>query len=270
MTPLLFILSHYLSSCQQNLLESQIAYSLSGEPTAFWNGMELPERYTCYTRDQLFAAHYCWLFLEWIFNTILSRPSYAGTIERTMRGWTSTPLDGPSLTQVLVHGNLTAVKQLMRLKDYGERKKWAKTFLRSLDPVQNPLGWSVMWESLDMRHGDVPNKAQATAILRGPGKADSLWTRGAARRLLAQGIELEDNELRGNSATTMRFLADMAGFDLFHEAPPDDIDDDPESDIENMEDHDEDEGNDGSTTPEDQEIIDELLQAEGGANYWDI
>lgn len=247
-----------------------MAYSLSGESTTFWNGMEAPERFSCYNREQLFSAHYCWLFLDWIFKTILSRPSYAGSIERTVRGWTSTPLDKASLTQVLVLGNLTAVKHLLRLKDYGERKKWAKNFLRSINPELNSLSWQVTWENLDLRQGKVPSKAQATAILRGPGIADNLWTRGAARRLLAQGIELEENELHGNVATTMRFLTDMAGFDMFHEEPPQDLHEDGGSD---------DEEEEALQAPVEDErsfamsddihhSIDDII--EEGDNYWDV
>lgn len=188
-----------------------------------------------------------------------------------MKGWTSTPLDPASLAQVLVHGNLTAVKQLLRQKDYSERKKWAKGFLRNLDPEQDAIGWSAAWEALDMRHGDIPNKAQATAILRGPGKGDGLWTRGAEKRLGQQGIELEDNELHGNASTTMRFLIDLAGFDLFHEQPPEDMEEDEDSEIEDCGEPD---GEDAgfSLTEEDQEVMDEILGLDngGGGNYWDV
>lgn len=174
---------------------------------------------------------------------------------------------------MLVHGNLTAVKQLLVLKDYGERKKWAKTFIRSLDPEENGFSWSSAWEALDMRHGDVPIKAQATAILRGPGKGDSLWTGGAKGRLSSQGIELEDNELHGNASTTMRFLTDLAGFDLFHQAPPEDLQEDEDSEMEIEQDTNEDD-NDLSIPDDRQQVIDELLeeeeQAEGGGNYWDV
>ncbi|KAL1303208.1 hypothetical protein AAFC00_006628 [Neodothiora populina] len=287
MTPLLFTLSHYLSSCQQNLQSSQIAFYLSGEPTTFWNGIEAPERYTAYTRDQLFSTHYCWLFLDWMFKSLLSRPSYAGAIERTMRGWTSTPLDAPSLTQVLVHGNLSAIKTLMRLKDYGERKKWARNFLRTLDPEQSLQTWASAWENLDMRpqqqqkDSALPTRAQATAILRGPGKADVLWTRGAARRLSALGIELDENELHGNSATTMRFLTDLVGFDMFHEPPPEDLREDSDSDVEERSSSEENDcqARGGDRTPrrdpdddddddeEGREYIDGLIDA---GNYWDV
>ena len=230
--------------------------------------MESFERYSAYSRDQLFGAHYAWLFLEWIFNSILSRPSYAGSLERTVRGWTSTPLERSSLIQVLVHGNLTAVKRLFALKDYGERQKWSMGFLRKLSPETNSLAWSSAWDSLDLRHGIVPSRAQATAVMRGPGKTDSLWTRGAARRLLAQGVELEDNELHGNVATTMRFLSDLAGFDMFHDQPPIDLLDEEESEDDAPDEAVGDEG--GSATPEEEQLAMIESMEDEGTNYWDV
>lgn len=268
LTPLLFTISHYLSSCQSAIVASQIDLAqFGGEGASPWSAMKAQEHYQPYTLQQLLSTHYCFLFLEWVFNSLLSRPSYAGTIERAVRGWTAAPLDRASLNQVLVHGNLGAVKKLFRLKDYGERKKWANTFLRKLNPETNNLAWSEEWTNMSLRTADMPTKSEAAAILKGPAKDDSLWTQGAAERLQAVGVELEENELHGNVATTMRFLTEMVGFDLFHEEPPEDINDDSDSEGEHS---DVSEHDDGTVTPPDEEQYTIVESPEEGTNYWDV
>ena len=267
MTPLLFAISHYLSSCQSAVLSSPAVLTLEGESAVCWTCVGSPDQYP-YPVSQLLSMHYCWLFLEWIFNSLLSRPSYAGSIERAVRGWRSTPLDAGSLIQVLVHGNLGAIKQLFMLKDYGERKKWAKTFLRNINPETNGLAWQEEWEKMHLRVADIPSKTQGAAVLRGPSAGDSLWTKGAARRLRALGVDLGGNELHKSVEATMRFLTDMAGFDLFHEQPPEDFQEDDE-DVED--DDDDDDVTQGADT-ESNEVptaISESLDEEG-ANYWDV
>lgn len=345
MTPLLFTFSHYLTSSQRTLLTSPPCISLasSHQPSSFWSTLESPDHYALYTRDQLFQTHYTYLFLSWTLRTILNRPTWAGTIERTVRGWTTSPLDAGALTQVLVHGNLRAIKQLMRLKDYGERKRWAHSFLRGLDPELNPLGWKHAWQYLDMCSespsstsssfgptttkaaaspsypspypspsssssfisiSSIPSKTQAQALSAGPTKADanSLWTPGAATTLRTKyGIELEDNERHSNAATTIAFLCDMAGFDLFRESMPEGFGEDEDDDddyyifgggYDDQDDYDNFEGADGSGDgdgesdqgqaqglgEEERDVQDHILpdgngQVGGGGqdgNYWDV
>lgn len=271
MTPLLFIVGHYLSTLEKDLLNSGTNGS-----TPHWDCGKSSDRFDVYTQDQLFSAHYAWLFLQWIFNQVLNQPSYAGAVERAMRGWNTTPLDSNALAKTLIHGNLAAVKQFLQLKDYTERKKWALSFLANLNPEQkqqkHPSDWQAAWQKADLRDADVPNKEQALMVLSNPTKMDGLWTKGARASLQDHGIELEGNELHGNAATTIRFLTDLAGFGLFNrEALPENLSDEEDMYSEvgsergpSMSD----EGHAFSEEEEQQMIAEE--QSEGGGNYWDV
>lgn len=229
MTPLLFLVGHYLSSCEKLLLDT-----VSTNSAPDWGCVASSARFDLYTQDQLFAAHYAWLFIQWIFNQILNKPTYAGSVERVMRGWNTAPLDSNALAKTLIHGNLPAIQQLLRLKDYTERKKWALNFLASLNPEQKSQkqsDWQAVWRDADMRDAEVPNKEQATIVLGNPTTMNDLWTKSARAALRDHGVELEGNELHGNAAATIRFLTDLAGLGIFnHENLPENLSEEGEED----------------------------------------
>ena len=106
--------------------------------------------------DHLYLAHKCFLFLTWLSNSILSRPSYVGTMERTMRGWLSDPLDMANYRLYLLFGNVGALSTLVQLPNYKHRRKAVEAWMRGLDPEQN-----VMWRDRWARIGrEVWNRAE--------------------------------------------------------------------------------------------------------------
>ncbi|GAB7352123.1 hypothetical protein MBLNU459_g2618t1 [Dothideomycetes sp. NU459] len=277
MTPLLFLISHYLSSCEKYLLESGTHGSIPGPD---WNGVQSSDRFELYTGEQIFAAHYAWLFLRWVFNQILNKPTYAGSVERAVRGWNTAPLDSNALTKVLIHGNLIAVNNFLRLKDYTERKKWALNFLAGLNPDQKQQkqpDWPAAWRNADMRDAEIPTKEKAIVMLGSPSTMDCLWTKGARVALSNHGIELEVNELHPNAAATIHFLTDLAGFGLFsHDAIPDNITEDEDTAYSEDDGETRTSGQDESNASLQEEAEEEevrIVEEEGpesAGNYWDV
>lgn len=218
MTPLLFIIGHYFSSCQRILLEE--LDRTAGSATFDEEFQEKTHSvFTAYSKQNLLSTYYMWLFLSWLFNQIMNRPSYAGSVERAVRGWTAEPLDSPSLTVMLIHGNMSGVKDLLKLKTYNERRKWANAYLKTLHPDQN-VRWAEKWRSLDLVTEQQPTKDQVMFALIPRMHLDTVWMAGARPALTEIGLELSDLESRGSAAMTVRFLSDLAGYDLFHEDPP--------------------------------------------------
>ncbi|PNS21389.1 hypothetical protein CAC42_1168 [Sphaceloma murrayae] len=220
MIPLLFTISTYLSQSKALVMNLADADGISGEcqasmdaqTFAMLSGMDLPD---------LKELHYMWLFLLWLLNSITSIPTYAGTLERTVRGWTADPLDKCSLARLLVLGNLPAVKKLVKLRDYKERRKWAEGFLKCLNPDES-VKWSKRWQELDVGLDPVPIEVQARKAIKMDIHMDCLWMKGAEMVFdKAEGEHvLMDDEKRPSATTTVRLLASLAGYDLFHSPVP--------------------------------------------------
>ena len=92
MTPLLFILSAYLSRVKALVLDLASSDDLSVECQAHVDAHTVAMLQGTPIYD-LRMLHYMWLFLLWLLNALIARPTYAGTIERTVRGWNADPLD---------------------------------------------------------------------------------------------------------------------------------------------------------------------------------
>ncbi|TKX24626.1 F-box domain-containing protein 2 [Elsinoe australis] len=222
MIPLLFTVSTYLSqskSLVMNLADSddisvECQAHLDAQTIAMLDGMEIPD---------LKEVHYMWLFLLWLLNSILSVPTYAGTLERTVRGWTADPLDRCSLARLLVFGNLPAIKKLIRLRDYKERRRWAESFLKSLKPEES-VKWTKRWRELDAGLDPVPLEPQAKKAMKMDIHMHCLWMKGAELVFEKAGGDnvLMDDEKKPSATTTVRLLADLAGYDLFHAPVPQD------------------------------------------------
>lgn len=222
MTPLLFVISAYLADIKSLVLDlasrddSSIDYQeeVNAHTEAMLSGMP---------PDDLKSLHYMWLFLLWLLNTLISRPTYAGTIERTVRGWTSDPLDRTSLTRILIFGNLSTLRKLIQLRDYNSRRKWAQTFLKTLDPDET-IKWAEHWQDLDVGVEPAPPAERAARAMKLDMHMQCLWTEGALRAFESAGEEnaLMDDERGPSANNTVRLLADLAGYDLFHSSVPQD------------------------------------------------
>ncbi|KAF2155191.1 hypothetical protein K461DRAFT_311491 [Myriangium duriaei CBS 260.36] len=225
MTPSLFLISAYLSHIKALILDLASSDDLSVECQAHVDAHTIAMLEGIPVCD-LRTLHYMWLFLLWLLNTLISRPTYAGTIERTVRGWTADPLDRCSLARILVFGNLPAIKKLLQLRDYNERRKWALNFLKSLEP-EGTVKWAEHWAKLDVGLNDAPTAAQARKGIRMDIHMHCLWTQGAQLVFEKAGDEyaLEEDEKKPSANNTVRLLADLAGYDLFHATVPPDYDD---------------------------------------------
>ncbi|KAG8630288.1 hypothetical protein KVT40_001907 [Elsinoe batatas] len=222
MIPLLFTLSTYLSQAKSMVLDLADSDHVSIDceahmdamTSAMFEGVDLAD---------LKEVHYMWLFILWLLNSILSVPTYAGTLERTVRGWTADPLDRCSLAKLLVLGNLPAIQKLVRLRDYKERRRWAEGFLSSLNPDVTSK-WAERWKDLDVGLDPLPLNVQAKKAMKMEINMQCLWMQGAAMVFEKAGGDhaLMDDEKHPSATTTVRLLAELAGYDLFHAPVPHD------------------------------------------------
>lgn len=137
--------------------------------------------------DHLLQTHKCFHFLTWLSNQILSRPSYAGTMERTMRGWLSDPLDVANFRLYLLFGNLAALRQLVQLPSYKHRRKAVEAWLRRMDPEQDVL-WKENWARAgSVGNGCAPGREEGARGLQLRLDAEQIWVRAAREALVEKG-----------------------------------------------------------------------------------
>lgn len=138
MMPSLFTIQAYLELKAETLLSSPSPDIQPGQPSSQEHA---PGKETTFflslPAPHLHQAHKCFLFLTWLSNSILSRPSYAGAMERTMRGWLSDPLDAVNYRLYLLFGGIGALGKLVELSSYKHRRKAVEAWGRGLDPGQN-------------------------------------------------------------------------------------------------------------------------------------
>ena len=227
MTPLLFTIQRYLELKAECLL-SQAPSAPEGSdgnattsPTSS-SGAEKAQHAFFHSLDpkHLLQTHKCFHFLTWLSNQILSRPSYVGTMERTMRGWLSDPLDSANFRlYFLFGGNLAALRELVSLPSYKHRRKAVEGVMRQLDPGQN-VHWLEKWKGLGGRFGVVPARGEVERVLGCRVSVEDVWVRGA-RRVLVEKRALKEGEESevGSPWMTMDFLEDIAGYDILHTPP---------------------------------------------------
>ena len=159
------------------------------------------------------------MFVTWVNNQVLNRPSYAGTIERAVRGWLVDPLQHSHLLLILVLCNLSSVGKLINLKSFKERRRAAETEIRHMNPEDNVF-WSQRWIDTGVRYGRSPGQEQASTVLKLKLEAGDVWI-GSARAVLVEHelIEAGSEMEYGTPQQCTEFLRDIAGYDILHISP---------------------------------------------------
>ena len=101
-----------------------------------------------YSSHDLLMAHAMYCLLVDTFERRLRPPSYAGRLERALRGWTRSRPSDESLSRVMLLGGIEVVERIWRIKNYDERVRTLNNWVKRLDTVAD----SVSPEALDSVH----------------------------------------------------------------------------------------------------------------------
>ncbi|OQN95851.1 hypothetical protein B0A48_18136 [Cryoendolithus antarcticus] len=140
----LSVLSDYCSQCFKGLRHP---------PTEQLSELDFSYFETTYPPAHYQAAKSALPFISWLVQQLLHRPSYAGFLERTLRGWHSDALDLATFEWYLVLTNVRALTQILRVKTYKERKKVVENGLRQLDP-RTSVRWREQWRDVVCEAGE--------------------------------------------------------------------------------------------------------------------
>lgn len=85
-----------------------------------------------YDPKQLLQVHQMYKLLLAAFVRKLRPPSYAGRLERSLRGWGKTPASQDDIVKVLLVGGIREVKRIIEIKSYAARRKALDEFIETL------------------------------------------------------------------------------------------------------------------------------------------
>lgn len=209
--PLILMVQHYLEQCASILLDTAAESSDDFHTTYFPRERHIIQGYG---PEQLHLAHEFWMFLTWFSRQILHPPSYAGTLERTVRGWSVEPLKAFDYRLFLIFGGVDGLLRLMKAPSPKARRKIIDTLLAHLDPERSVL-WQQHWESMTAVRGEQVTRDQAKRVLSVQLAESDVWAGSAQDVLVQKGqIPSQGNEPIGTPWQVMEFLCDLAGNDV--------------------------------------------------------
>ncbi len=139
-----FIIYHFLEKFRAALIRhSEEACSDSQgtttEPPSFENEMQT-EIISCYPEDTQLPAFQFYRIMVSAYRQKLRPPTYAGTIERKLRGWDRTPASDADVALVLIYGGMEEVLKIMLHPTYGARLQALNVAIDRINGRALPVG----------------------------------------------------------------------------------------------------------------------------------
>ncbi|KAK3677173.1 hypothetical protein LTR78_002711 [Recurvomyces mirabilis] len=230
MIPLLQTLQHYLESLATIIVKlSEQRASQPGSRALHLSYAEAEQKLlSSYDPEHLSQVYRLWCFMTWMSNQIHNRPSYAGGFERAVRGWLVDPMQSAELDLALVlGGGLRVVRESLRLNTFKDRRSMLERRMKQLRPDSN-----VRWEEAWKKNGMVsPRRDVASRALQTTVEPGQVFASGARAVLLEAGMMSRDSSaFVGTVDQCTEFLRDMAGYDLLHVLPPEQLPDEESGD----------------------------------------
>ena len=234
--PLLFTLNHFFETYRRTLLERSAAnrqaasgpsikptFSIQTGAAALWSDQSAIM--DAYDPLLLLDLYHCYGFLLQALERRLRPPSYAGPLERYVRGWTAAPASARAIEILLLLGGADAVASVLAHRRYADRRAALDAFIAALDPARNPDGWRRAWTDLGVCGDRFPLEDVPTTRIALPA-LHLVWVPSALSMLLAKDV-IENVDFEGDfvgdlSARVIHdFVSEMVGFDIlrFETAP---------------------------------------------------
>ncbi|KAK3117192.1 hypothetical protein LTR53_001696 [Teratosphaeriaceae sp. CCFEE 6253] len=192
LVPLLITVQHYLECCAKVGLELVDLYNLHGSSLMAQYRVREREVLQAYESTHLLRVYKFWHFLAWLHHQLYNPPSYAGSFERAVRGWTASPTTLADLDVLTIFGNIKALGQLMRNKSFKDRQKAVEDMMRQLDPMMC-TSWQQHWASFGLEYGCTPTKLQVVRALALEPSQGDVFTSSARSVLEEQDMLFPDS-----------------------------------------------------------------------------
>ncbi|KAI9717405.1 MAG: hypothetical protein M1812_004757 [Candelaria pacifica] len=137
MIPRLFVIFHFLESYRASLTSHLLnaAKPLQGAERDNPQYLQI-EIIDSHSPQTLLVVHEMYRLLLRSFSRKLRPPTYAGRLERSVRGWKKPPPSEDDIVKVLLAGGLPEVNRIFHVQTYAERRRSIEDFVRVIDSRQ--------------------------------------------------------------------------------------------------------------------------------------
>lgn len=233
MIPLVFAVGHFLEEHRRVILERDlgrirpryhIGYDICTTP-----GITNEERRIFKRLDQPLRLQYFYMYC-FIVQTLtrkLRPPTYAGSLEKFVRGWTGQPACNEDIAFVLVLGGISQVAKLLACKNYSERRRLLHTFITRLSPHES-VAWRSHWRDLGVNSPALLDDIPCASI--GITQLDQIWEplikdmMGPGSREFTENQKAQYIEVRASK----KYINELMGYDILRGRPADGDDSDVE------------------------------------------
>ncbi|KAF1956470.1 hypothetical protein CC80DRAFT_492039 [Byssothecium circinans] len=170
---------------------------------------------------------YMYCFILQVLTRKLRPPTYAGSVEKVLRGWHGKPACAEDVAFVLVLGGVGQVAKLLACPNFSDRRRLLHAFITRLSPHES-VSWRKHWRDVGVTSPALLDDIPCSSI--GITQLDQIW-----EPLIVQGMKPESREFtqqdkeRYREVTASRnFLNEFMGYDILRGRPPDADDSDDE------------------------------------------
>ncbi|KAF2868874.1 hypothetical protein BDV95DRAFT_630101 [Massariosphaeria phaeospora] len=220
MIPLVFGVGYFLEEHRRAVLErdlgrirprSHIGYDIcttagiTNQERAIFNRLDPPLRLQFYFM-------YC--FVLQVLTRKLRTPTYAGSMEKFLRGWSEQRVCSEDIAFVLVLGGIGQIAKLLACPTYGERRRLLHTFITRLSPHES-VTWRKHWRDVGVISPALLDDMPCTSI--GITQLEQIW-----EPLIKELVKPESREFTEcqkakymEVKASRKFVNELMGYDIF-------------------------------------------------------
>lgn len=236
MIPLVFGVGYFLEEHRRHILErdlgrirprSHIGYDICTTPGIPNHDRMILKKLDPPLRLQFF---YMYCFILQVLTRKLRPPTYAGSVEKVLRGWHGRPACAEDVAFVLVLGGVGQVAKLLAVQNYSERRRVLHNFIARLSPHES-LHWRKHWRDVGVTSPALLDDIPCSSI--GITQLDQIWEPFIAEGMRVESREFtaQEKERHAQIMSSRNFVNELIGYDILRGRPPD------EDDVEEAEAH---------------------------------
>ncbi|KAF2121837.1 hypothetical protein BDV96DRAFT_130631 [Lophiotrema nucula] len=225
MIPLVFAVGYFLEEHRRAILErdlgrirrGNIGYDICTTPGITSQEGDILKRLDCPLRLQYY---FMYLFIVQVLSRKLRPPTYAGSVERIVRGWTGHAACAEDIAFVLILGGISQVAKLLACKNYSERRRHLHHFITRLSPHQS-VAWRGHWRDLGVTSPALLDDIPCASI--GITQLDQIWTPMMERLMEPDSREFtEQDKTKFHEVTASKqYINELMGYDILRGRPVD-------------------------------------------------
>lgn len=232
MIPLVFGVGYFLEEHRRAILErdlgrirprSHIGYDICTTSGITREERTILKRLDAPLRLQFF---YMYCFIVQVLSRKLRPPTYAGSIEKFLRGWSGQPADEEDIAFVLVLGGIGQVAKLLACPNYSQRRRLLHMFITRLSPHES-VSWRAHWRDVGVMSPALLDDIPCASI--GITQLDQIWEPLIREMMKPESRDFTEHQKAAyhEVMASKAFINELMGYDVLRGRPAvgDDSDD---------------------------------------------